>query len=99
MHAGTTFKIKVFDFSSTAETLVGSADRIVAPTPGRITAVLVVSGQKVERGTPLVSVESMKMEHTLVAPADVRIISVEVSTGEQVEEGTVMVVFDRDGDA
>jgi 3-methylcrotonyl-CoA carboxylase alpha subunit len=47
----------------------------------------------VKRGTPLIVLEAMKMEHTLAAPADTEIESVEASTGDQVAEGMVLVRF------
>jgi len=40
------------------------------PLPGTIVAVHVATGQQVARGMPLVTVEAMKMEHTLTAPYD-----------------------------
>ncbi len=95
MHEGMTFRIKVFDPFASAESHMAEADGVVAPTPGKVTAVLVTSGQRVVRGTPLLSVEAMKMEHTLLAPADVTIASIEVLVGDQVKEGDVLALFDK----
>jgi 3-methylcrotonyl-CoA carboxylase alpha subunit len=99
MHEGVTFRVRVFDPSVSAESHMTDSDGVLAPTPGKVTAVLVEAGQKVTRGTPLVSIEAMKMEHTFLAPADVTIASVEVFLGDQVKEGGVMVLFDKGSDA
>jgi 3-methylcrotonyl-CoA carboxylase alpha subunit len=71
-------------------------DRVVAPLPGRVTALKVKAGARVARGTPLLVVEAMKMEHTLVAPRDGRVETVTCAEGDQVEEGTALVIFMTD---
>ena len=43
---------------------------IVAPMPGRVTAVEVAKGEKVAKGQRLLTLEAMKMEHGLTAPFD-----------------------------
>ena len=96
MYDGATFKVKCFDPFISADSHMDGADEVVAPTHGKVTAVLVEPGQKVKRGTPLASIEAMKMEHTLLAPADVCISSVEVTQGEQVKEGATIVTFSKD---
>ena len=45
---------------------------LLTPLPGTVVAVHVTAGQRVARGAPLVTVEAMKMEHTLTAPYDGR---------------------------
>jgi biotin carboxyl carrier protein len=39
-----------------------------APMPGTIVEVLVAAGETVRRGQPLLTLEAMKMEHTISAP-------------------------------
>src|SRR5579864_8447646 len=50
--------------------VVGAAEQgsLLTPLPGTIVAVHVTAGERVARGAPLVTVEAMKMEHTLTAP-------------------------------
>ena len=43
---------------------------ILAPMPGRIIAVEVAAGDTVAKGQKLVTLEAMKMEHSLTAPFD-----------------------------
>ena len=78
-----------------AETDAGGAatDRLVAPMPGKIVRVFASPAQAVKRGEPLITLEAMKMEHTLAAPAGARVASVEVAVGDQVDEGAVVLRF------
>jgi 3-methylcrotonyl-CoA carboxylase alpha subunit len=65
-----------------------------APMPGKITAVFVKAGDKVERGAPLIILEAMKMEHTIAAPAKGQVTEVRYKAGDQVEDGEPLVVFE-----
>ncbi|MBS0614690.1 MAG: hypothetical protein JSS24_16095, partial [Proteobacteria bacterium] len=64
---------------------------LVTPLPGTVVAVHVNPGEEVKRGTPLVTVEAMKMEHTLTAPHDGRITRVAQAVGDRVAEGVVLI--------
>ena len=68
-------------------------DRVVAPLPGKVSAVKVAVGDKLRAGQPLVLLEAMKMEHTLVAPRDGSVERIDCSEGELVEEGTALVLL------
>ena len=58
---------------------------ILSPMPGRIIAVMVSSGEAVTRGQKLLTLEAMKMEHTLVAPFDGTVAELNASEGAQVQ--------------
>ena len=62
-----------------------------APMPGKIIAVLVRNGQTVPKGTPLVTMEAMKMEHTIVAPEDGLVDEIFFNVGDQVAEGALLL--------
>ena len=64
-----------------------------APMPGKIIDVLVTNGQTVTKGTPLVIMEAMKMEHTVVAIEDGIIEQVLFKVGDQVSAGSPLVRF------
>ncbi len=68
---------------------------LVAPMPGTVVRVLTEVGQTVDKGTPLVVLEAMKMEHTVAAPSAGVVSAIEVSPGQQVDSGSVMVVVDE----
>ena len=70
------------------------AGSLLAPMPGRIVATLVAAGTEVKRGTPLVVLEAMKMEHTLQAPADGTVKGYRAKAGDQVGDGAVLVDFE-----
>ena len=67
---------------------------LAAPMPGKVTAVLVEPGAMVEKGTPLLIVEAMKMEHTITAPARGTVLSLRYRVGEQVAEGAELIQFE-----
>jgi 3-methylcrotonyl-CoA carboxylase alpha subunit len=81
---------RVYGFEGGAER---AADRLRAPMPGRIVAVNVAPGAKVEAQQPLLVMEAMKMELTLRAPAAATISEVRAAVGEFVEADTVLVRF------
>jgi 3-methylcrotonyl-CoA carboxylase alpha subunit len=58
---------------------------ILAPMPGRVIAVDVAQGQAVTKGQKLLTLEAMKMEHTLLAPFDGVVEALETEAGAQVQ--------------
>jgi len=68
---------------------------LVAPMPGKVIAVHAAAGSRVAKGTPLLVMEAMKMEHTIVAPDDGTVEAVLYGAGEQVAEGAPLVTFVR----
>ncbi len=58
---------------------------ILSPMPGRIIAVEVEQGQTVTRGQKLLTLEAMKMEHTLIAPFDGVVAELSAVAGAQVQ--------------
>jgi 3-methylcrotonyl-CoA carboxylase alpha subunit len=58
---------------------------ILAPMPGKVIAVEVAQGQAVAKGQKLLTLEAMKMEHTLVAPFDGVVAELNASAGAQVQ--------------
>ena len=70
-----------------------SEGRLAAPMSGKVIAVQVKNGAQVTKGTPLLVMEAMKMEHTIVAPADGTVDEVLYGVGDQVAEGAALVRF------
>ncbi|RJF85360.1 acetyl/propionyl/methylcrotonyl-CoA carboxylase subunit alpha [Sphingomonas cavernae] len=77
----------------------GAADgAILSPMPGRIIAVDVAAGASVAKGQKLVTLEAMKMEHSLVAPFDGTVAELNAEAGGQVSEGTLLVRIEKAGE-
>jgi biotin carboxyl carrier protein len=71
----------------------GAADvahDLEAPMPGKVVRVLVEVGQEVAKGTPLLVLEAMKMEHEIRAPRDGRVKRI-ASAGQMVALGEPLV--------
>ncbi len=68
---------------------------ILSPMPGRIIAVAVAAGDTVTKGQKLVTLEAMKMEHSLTAPFDGTIAELDAETGAQVSEGKMLVRVEK----
>ncbi|WOF45170.1 acetyl/propionyl/methylcrotonyl-CoA carboxylase subunit alpha [Sphingopyxis indica] len=58
---------------------------ILSPMPGKIIAVDVSAGDAVTKGQKLLTLEAMKMEHSLVAPFDGTVAELNAQAGAQVQ--------------
>jgi 3-methylcrotonyl-CoA carboxylase alpha subunit len=67
--------------------------RLTAPMPGRVVQLLVVAGDRVRQGQPMMVVEAMKMEHTIAAPRDGTVAAVHYAPGDLVEEGAELIAL------
>lgn len=65
-----------------------------APMPGRIVNVLVAVGEDVDAGTPLISLEAMKMENTLKSSGIGKVKTIHVAAGAVVEKGAALFEFE-----
>lgn len=63
-----------------------SRNAVYADLPGAVTALLVTAGDKIVPGTPLLSMEAMKLIHTLTSPIAGEVRSFHVAQGELVHE-------------
>ena len=62
-------------------------DKIVAPLPGTVVALLAEEGAKIEKGAPILTLEVMKMEQTLRAPFAGVLRKIKCKVGDIVQEG------------
>jgi len=69
---------------------------LTAPMNGSIVAVLVEQGQKVTKGTAMIIMEAMKMEHTITASVDGTVTEIFFQTGDLVEGGADLVAFEAE---
>jgi 3-methylcrotonyl-CoA carboxylase alpha subunit len=73
-------------FGGDDEELVGE-DKIVAPLPGTVVALLAEEGATLEKGAPILTLEVMKMEQTLRAPFAGVLKVIKCKVGDIVQEG------------
>jgi 3-methylcrotonyl-CoA carboxylase alpha subunit len=62
-------------------------DKIVAPLPGTVVALLADVGARIEKGAPILTLEVMKMEQTLRAPFAGVLKAIKCKVGDIVQEG------------
>jgi 3-methylcrotonyl-CoA carboxylase alpha subunit/geranyl-CoA carboxylase alpha subunit len=68
-----------------------AAQSLRAPFNGKLIALHVREGQRVQQGEAVLVIESMKLEHILCAPRDAVVHSLSASVGQQVGPGQVLV--------
>ncbi len=73
---------------------LGNDKQVGAPMPGIISTVGIASGQKVNAGDVLLSIEAMKMETALRAERDGTIVEVLVRAGDQIDAKDLLVVYE-----
>jgi 3-methylcrotonyl-CoA carboxylase alpha subunit len=73
-------------FGGDDEEQVGE-DKIVAPLPGIVVALLAEVGARLEKGAPILTLEVMKMEQTLRAPFAGVLKAIKCKVGDIVQEG------------
>jgi 3-methylcrotonyl-CoA carboxylase alpha subunit len=98
--AGHAYRVELYRPRGSSEGSVASG-AILSPMPGRIIAVNVTAGQRVAKGQKLVTLEAMKMEHSLTAPFDGVVAELNAEPGGQVQVDALLVRIEkaRDQDA
>jgi 3-methylcrotonyl-CoA carboxylase alpha subunit len=90
---------QTFMFTETrAEGAAGGATgdgAIISPMPGKIIALEVAAGDAVSKGQKLLTLEAMKMEHSLTAPFDGKVAELNAEAGAQVSEGALLVRIEK----
>ena len=64
---------------------------ILSPMPGKVIAVEVAAGDAVTKGQKLLTLEAMKMEHSLTAPFDGVVAELNATAGAQVQVEALLV--------
>jgi 3-methylcrotonyl-CoA carboxylase alpha subunit len=84
-------------FGGETEEQVGE-DKIVAPLPGTVVALLAKEGDTLEKGAPILTLEVMKMEQTLRAPFAGVLKSIRCKVGDIVGEGVELAEVEPTGE-
>ncbi len=97
---GVLFKIKSqheIDFATIVkkqeEQLVGRNFNLVSPLHGKVAAVHVIAGQKVEQGTTIITIESMKTENHISSPSSGIVEKIWIEKSLSVKENQLLVSF------
>jgi len=84
-------------FGGETEEQVGE-DKIVAPLPGTVVALLAREGDTLEKGAPILTLEVMKMEQTLRAPFAGVLKAIRCKVGDIVGEGVELAEVEPTGE-
>jgi biotin carboxyl carrier protein len=74
---------------------IGDDGIVETPMPGKIVKVNVKEEEKVKKGTSLLVVESMKMEHAIYTPWDAVVRKVHVKEGDQTHLGKPLMIIEK----
>jgi geranyl-CoA carboxylase alpha subunit len=92
LHHGSQYSVRDLTLAAPASAAAGGSDgKVRAAMNGRVVAVLVKQGERVEAGQPVMTLEAMKMEHVHTAPVSGTISAIDVTEGEQVTTGKIVV--------
>ena len=78
------------------DTIDVNGGRLVAPMPGSIVQVMVETDSCVDKGQPLLVMDSMKVETTIAANFDGVVKGVHIAPGDQVQEGTLLIEIEQE---
>ncbi|CUJ69078.1 2-oxoglutarate carboxylase small subunit [Achromobacter aegrifaciens] len=78
-----------------AKALSGSRTQVGAPMPGSISTIDVRVGQRVTKGTPLITIEAMKMESAICAERDAVVSGILVSVGDRVDAQDLLLALEE----
>jgi 3-methylcrotonyl-CoA carboxylase alpha subunit len=84
-------------FGGESEEAVGE-DKIVAPLPGTVVALLAEEGARLDKGAAILTLEVMKMEQTLRAPFAGTLTAIKCKVGDIVQEGAELAEIEPDAE-
>ena len=91
LHRGSHRSVRDLTLAAPASAAAGGSDgKVRAAMNGRVVAVLVKQGERVDAGQPVMTLEAMKMEHVHTAPVSGIISAIDVAEGEQITTGKIV---------
>ncbi len=73
-----------------------TSNQVLSPMPGKVLAIRVAAGQRVEPGEELCVIEAMKMENVLVAERAAVVDEILVAEGDTVNADQLLLLFGTD---
>ncbi|WP_291862879.1 acetyl-CoA carboxylase biotin carboxylase subunit [Bradyrhizobium sp.] len=97
LHRGMTSAVRDLTRAAPVSAAAAGGDgKVRAAMNGRVVAVLVKPGERVEAGQPVMTLEAMKMEHVHAAAIAGTISAIDVAEGDQVTTGRIVVEIEAD---
>ena len=93
---GRVVELHLFTPELDGDTIDANGGRLVAPMPGSIVRVMVEVDSCVDKGQPLLVMDSMKVETTIAANFDGVVKGVHIAPGDQVQEGTLLIEIEQE---
>ncbi len=90
---GVAQRLTLVDPARTDDASAALTGGLTAPMPGKVIAVEVGVGDRVDAGDALMVMEAMKMEHTIRAPEAGTVDEIFFAAGDQVEDGAVLLAL------
>jgi 3-methylcrotonyl-CoA carboxylase alpha subunit len=94
LHGGSSYQMTFIDKTVPDTQKESSPGGLMSPMPGRVLAILVNEQAKVKKGTPLMVIEAMKMEHTISAPVGGVVSAIYYPVGALIGEGVELLRLD-----
>ena len=98
LRRGRQTKVTLRDAAVDAAGQLDTGGLLRAPMHGKVLAILVERGERVDKGQRLAIIEAMKMEHTLTAPIAGMVAEIAVAKDGQVNEGAKVMVIEPGAD-
>ncbi|MGP9821225.1 ATP-binding protein [Salinarimonas sp. NSM] len=96
LREGRQTRVALFDPASVDLEHLDAGGLVKAPMHGKVVALFVSAGERVEKGQRLAVVEAMKMEHPLTAPIAGTVGEIAAGPGDQVAEGARILVIEAE---
>ena len=91
---GQTFELRIVNPVEQAGLAVtGSSNRARSPMPGVVVDIHVAEGERVARGQPLMTIESMKILTAITAPGNGKVGKIHFAPGESFEKEAILVTL------
>jgi geranyl-CoA carboxylase alpha subunit len=92
LHRGLTLAVHDATLAAPIGALASGGDgKVRAALNGRVVAILVKAGERVDAGQPVITLEAMKMEHVHAAGISGNVTAIDVAEGEQVTSGRIVL--------
>ena len=95
--SGRTFDVGVIDPFASEGAAAGSHDAVRTPMPGAVVAVHREPGDRVSRGDPILTIESMKLQTVLAAPRDGVVAQILKGSGATFEKDEIVAMLEPQG--